>query len=96
MIRRTDSISDKPQALTDSAGPGSKFPSPLVDGLRKASDSDYLSGDLGPFTRQLLKERMDALTREVATREPTDPLRRAMIGELLRLMNLANTLRKNR
>lgn len=95
MIRRADrSILDEPQALTDSAGP--KLPNPFVDKLRKAPDSDYLSGDLGSFTRQLLKERMDALTREVATREPTDPLRRAMIGELLRLMNLANTLRKNR
>jgi hypothetical protein len=39
---------------------------------------------------------MDALTRDVAVLEPTDPRRRVMIGELLRLMNLANILRKNR
>ena len=87
---------DQPQRFADG-----KYSSPIgtpqsFNRVQKTSDSEYQALELGPFTRQLLNERMDALTRDVAMLASTDPRRRVLIGELLRLMNLANTLRKNR
>ncbi len=99
MARSTQSRSansDQSQTLVEHAGPATpRAPYPLKT-LQKTPGDEYQPAELGPFTRQLLNERMDALTRDVAVLEPTDPRRRVMIGELLRLMNLANILRKNR
>jgi hypothetical protein len=89
--------SHQPQTLADRIRPSIAGlpPTPLCP-MNEMADGDYHRSELGSFTRQLLNERMDALARNVAILEWTDPRRRLMIDELLRLVNLANTLKKNR